>query len=344
MAYPTVADARHRADNAAAKSVSGFGERPRRWSLRKRQVETPAAPVVERSTFPQPDAPTQAIPAPRPYRQVRPSANVHGTHPAHLLFELAHRALDVCADPCTDHRAAYDALVSTWTKLQRGAASEANFDRRTKDNKQAAAAQGATLQDAARRGHDIGPKSPHGRQAVSDIVERALRAPLPESTQVMEQMTPQRLAELDAERAARVSTAPASATSAPAVAASPVRADAPPVPADEVADPGSGKPVPAPLPHRTPHLVAFEARLDGTELKDGDPVKAGDLPELLDGFGPLWLAHRGFWHRIVSARVEGPQVHVTLDGGVTDCPDVDATVHVLHDSDARVLRSGAVDQ
>ena len=329
MAITTVGHDPQHASAAKVKSKSGF------WRRRKsRPVEPQPAP---RSTFPKPEAPTQAIPAPRPYRAVQPSAAVHGTHPAHLLFELAHRALDVCADPKADHRAAFDTLVPVMEKLRKGAASEANFDKRAVVNVLAAGAQGAELFDAAKRGKDIGPQSPRGRQAIDDIVDRALRSPRPEPTEVLEKLTPQKLAEFDETRVEAVS---ATASADPTAVPSPVHTDGatPPVP-DEAAGAAT------PLPQREARLTGIKARFGDDETPlDGEPCKAEQLPALVDAVGPLWMLHRGFWCPIVSALRVGEQVYVTLAGGVTDCPPVGVVVQVLHDADAeRLLRGEAAE-
>lgn len=288
MTYNTVAEARHRADPLPVKPGSGFGEtrRERRSWLRKPK---PPAPTVEHSTFPSPNLPTQVIPAQRqPRPTVKPSATVHGNHPAHLLFAVVHRAIDVCADPKADHRTAYDALAPLMQSLLEGAKAEANFDRRAKDNEAAATAQGATLEDAAKRGHDIGPNSPHGKQAVADIVDRARRAPMPQSTELMSALTPEVLDRLDAgtpvEDVTQTQVLPRVETVAASASPSPVHVPGedlrPPVPGDEeCADPGVDSPLARKvLPHR-PRVTVMPAPMTSGEhpepigLRDARPAR-----------------------------------------------------------------------
>lgn len=271
MAYPSVTDAQHR------------GTRTRRGrGLPWRRPQAPA-PVVEHSPFPDPDLPTQVIPPHRqPRATLKPSATVHGSHPSHLLFAFAHRAMDVCADPKADHRAAYDALAPLMQSLLEGAKAEANFDRRSTENKAAAEAQGATLDDAAKRGHDIGPESPHGMQAVADIVDRAKRAPAPESTALMSKLTPAVLAQLDAGvpvgDVAQTRVLPVVEAVAATVDASPVRVPGDSVrPAiaptdgsdDEEVGPGFYSPLAASvLSRRSPRPVTVMP----APMADGEPV------------------------------------------------------------------------
>lgn len=145
----TLTQRQHRASDGTVKDKSEFGETPRRWWQRKTQP----VPAVERSTFPRPDAPTQAIP-PVPAARTKPA-----TPPQpQVLYRERPVDLDI---------AAYNiALAATNAGLHRSSATKLEED---------LALHLRVLRRLAQKEHDEALKllarSGNGAQAAAQIVE-----------------------------------------------------------------------------------------------------------------------------------------------------------------------------
>lgn len=183
-------------------------------------------------------------------RTVASPTDLDGSHPAYLLRHLAMLALDLEIDPKATFESSVNRLQWAWDMLNERAAEQAALERHSPVNAAEAAADGALLASSARRGKE----SERGPVVAAEIVDRAAKAPFP--TQLQEALTPERLKELDAERAAQVErTAVLPVIESVTVAApvSPVHAHdgiAPAIPdAEEIADPGAAKPLPKRIPH-----------------------------------------------------------------------------------------------
>lgn len=338
--------------------------KPRRTLFRRTRRQESAV-RVEHSPFPQPDRETTVIPAQRHPRPLPPTAAVHGTHPAHLMHEIVHRAMDVCANPKADHRAAYNALAPLINALSQGARSEANFDRRAQANAKAAARAAAPLQSAAQnpdiqlatetavaQDGTVREYLPHTKDA---IVAAAMRASDPRPTELQTKLTPKVLERLDAGESPESIEAGAAAWK-PAVEVTVVATDAqpspvhvpgdqvrPPIPGDagddETADPGADSPLArTTLPHRPRRTDSFPARLD----EHGEPAEGGQVEAVdLAGTSGSYLLHMGDWCLIEGADLVGEQVHIRLASGVRDCPHMTAQVRVLGaDAAERLLAQG----
>lgn len=380
-----------------AKSKSGFGERLRtrlgvraerttpdqivehinaqsRWILGG--VHAAVKPLAESLA-----RQTQTA-APRP---VQGELALYNIHPQPLLRRLAHLAIDLDADQSLGYRDCVARLHDLMEEFSAGARDEfkaqTQYEQRVGRNAVVAAAQGAVLEDAARRGEDIGPDSPHGRQAIGDLNGRSLHASDPAPTALQEPLTPQRLAQMDAERTAVLpvvagreeiqagldSVPLAELAASTEIPPSPVHADgmAPPVPGaegDEDADPGAHSPLArAPLPTRIPHPVVTGPV---PPLAEHDAMRRAlarapfqarlEHGQIADGVrfeakdlaelaeqGPIYLASAGRWEPVHSARVLGDQVNVALERGRTEVLHLAATVHVLSDEDAQRLLDSA---
>jgi hypothetical protein len=187
--------------------------------------------------------------------------DLDGSHPAYLLRHIGMRALDKEIDPELTFQGAVEHLQAAWDMLLERAAAEAAFERHAPVNAAEAAADGALLAAAGRRGKAIGPDSQRGQVVAAEIVDRAVKAPEPTDLQL--KMTPDVLARLDAGEspesveASLTQTAVMPAVEAamvPAAAGSPVHVPgdrvSPAIPdVDEVADPGEHKPLPRRIPY-----------------------------------------------------------------------------------------------
>lgn len=351
----TLADPRHRAGDPQVKSKSEFGETPRKRHWWQRTQETEPTPRV-RSTFPQPDAPTQAIPpVPQPRPKPAPARKPQ------VLYRERPSDLD---------RAVYN-LMGLLTVAGREKWSATRIVAEILDGGEPAGIVRGVGEDEKREAMKLLARNGNGAQAAAQIVETlgeivaaeqkanelpgvsvkahvdtgafgselvavtANQGALSDETTSFQRITP---GMPDPRVQVSVTTVTVDKPVSPVHA--PFDGSTPPIPAedDEVADPGAHNPL-APLPRRTD---SFEARLDEHgALVDGKEIEAGDVPDAAALGGPLWLAHRGRWHQIVAAEHgESEQVAIHLMGGLTDCPHFTAKVHVLPDSEAQALRRG----
>lgn len=281
----TLADSRRRTSERPVKSGSGFLQA---WRARN------TAPIDEGDEPFAPDAQsrwvldavkadlrgelTKVVAALSQHkRTVASPTDLDGSHPAYLLRHLAMLALDLEIDPKATFESSVNRLQWAWDMLNERAAEQAALERHSPVNAAEAAADGALLASSARRGKE----SERGPVVAAEIVDRAAKAPFP--TQLQEALTPERLKELDAERAAQVErTAVLPVIESVTVAApvSPVHAHdgiAPAIPAeDEIADPGAAKPVPLPrrIPQASTHPV-LPADLDLDPYEAVDPTIEG---------------------------------------------------------------------
>ncbi len=342
MAASTVTHNPQHATSVPVKKESRF------WLRRNRPVRETEA---EHDTAPRWDAPTQVIPAPRPVRAAPHLHRTSATDPDEIAIKVGALCFRVLTEKLSSTRF-QELLRVHLEELDKRAGHELAAGQamlRREGNVATAVASVAEVIEAAVK-VEVATGVPAsldtdamgtGLAALSanayDLTEQTLRFPEPLVTDDMP----------DPRVTVKVQTVPATAAGSPVhVPGEDLR---PALPADdEDADSGASSPLArAALPRRPDRLTAFEARLDGSgALLDGDPAQAGDLPALLpmaQESGGLWLAHRGYWHRMRTAQRRGGQVDVTLESGVTDCPDADAVVHVLHDADARTVRGQAVD-
>ena len=155
MAYPSVTQAQHRADDASAKNESGFGETPRRWWQRKTQP----VPAVERSTFPRPDAPTQAIP-PVPTARPQPATPPRPPKPQVLYRER----------PSDLDRAVYN-LMGLLTVAGREKWSATRIVAEILDGGEPAGIVRGVGEDEKREAMKLLARSGNGAQAAAQIVE-----------------------------------------------------------------------------------------------------------------------------------------------------------------------------
>lgn len=274
MTYSTVEDARHRASDAGVKTVSAFGQTPRKrrgWLRGKTQESAPAV-TGARSTFPNPDADTRILP------QIGHSPAACALPPVHRdqstnPDQVAINMIAVCAQSLREHWSStrlMDTLLTHNGELHRRSMREqeggAAIHRRTLAAQQAAmdaAAAIAAVVDAEERAKELGipfeAKIDPGALGAG-LAAMTANAHAPErGTMQFPKLTDDVLAQMDAERGVTVQRVPATATSDPAAVPSPVHTGrdetAPPVPAvdDEDTDPGAAKP----LPKRVPQTIAY---------------------------------------------------------------------------------------
>lgn len=262
MAVSTVTQRQRRVSDAEVNSRSGFlqtlfgkntaqpePDEPNaqsRWLISAVRAELHS--VVKALSKPQ---------EPEKPQPVHGEAALYNTHPKPQLRRLAHLALDLEADPALGFRDCVERLHELMDEFSAGALDEfkaqQQYERRVGRNAVVAAAQGAVLEDAARRGEPIDPRSSHGQQVIGDVAGRALSASDPRPTELQAAMTPEVLARMDAERAARTAVLPVIESVTVAAPVSPVHAHdgiAPAIPdAEEIADPGAAKPLPKRIPY-----------------------------------------------------------------------------------------------
>lgn len=270
----------------------------------------------------------------QPKRTAASPTDLDGAHPAYLLRRLAMLALDLEIDPKVTFEDAVKRLQWAWDMLNERAAGQSAFERHTPVNAAEAAADGALMAAAARRGKPIGPGSERGQVVVAEIVDRAAKAQVP--TELQMAMTPEVLAKLDAERVSATAVLPVIETVTVAGPASPVHVPgADPRPALPV----ESAPLAAPLPRRGEITVL--------PAGDNDPSKSlNPLEEsLLPG---SWVQDEGsdttgrFWWRVLHVRKsigdDGPWTRVEFANGQHRNVDRGKTVTVLNpDAAARML-------
>lgn len=279
MGSSTITQPAQHADPRRVKERSGFSLRA--WLLGRPEAEDEPEPFApdnqarwlhgmmraELSEVVKTLSKPQAVEATRP---VLGDLAVYNIHPQPLLRRLAHLAIDLEADQSLGYRDCVARLHELMDEFSAGALDEfkaqTQYEQRVGRNAVVAAAQGAVLEDAARRGEDIGPDSAHGRQAIGDLTGRAQHASDPEPTAVLPVLTPQALADLDA-------AAPPVEMVATTVKPSPVHGSGddvrPPIP-DEQADPGAYSPLAASVLPRRPLVTVMPAPM--TEGDDPRPV------------------------------------------------------------------------
>lgn len=219
--------------------------------------------------------------------------DLDGSRPAYLLRHLAMLALDLEIDPNLTFSQAVERLQWAWGMLLERAAEQAAFERHTPVNAAEAAADGALLYAAGRRGNPVGPGSQRGQVVAAEIVDRALNAPTPTALQIA--LTDDVLGRLDA------GESPQSVESSMAATAvmSPVRpADGGVQPAipDADADPGD-----RPLPRRI-KVTSFPARMSA---EPGLPVDGSEYPSTQLVVMPgAWMLTGGVWSLVESAAVD----------------------------------------
>lgn len=217
--------------------------------------------------------------------------DLDGSRPAYLLRHLAMLALDKEIDPDITFQGAVEHLQSAWNMLLERAAQQAAFERHAPVNAAEAAADGALLFAAARRGNG----SQRGQVVAAEIVDRALNAPTSTALQVA--LTEEVLERLDAGE-------PAASVEATAVM-SPVRAAdgdvQPALPVDECADPGDRSLPDRPLPKRH-RVVSVPARMSAVPgvPADGSQWEASQLL-VMPG---AWMLTGGVWSLVESAAVD----------------------------------------
>lgn len=304
MAISTVTQAQHRASDTQVNKRSGLWQ-----TLRGKRTDgdEPFAPneqscwVLDQFKTDLRGELTKVVSAlTQPKRTVASPTDLDGSRPAYLLRRLAMLALDLEIDPNVTFEDAVKRLQWAWDMLNQRAAEQAAFERHTPVNAAEAAAHGALLGAAARRGKPIGPRSERGQVAVAEIVDRAVRAPEPTGLQMA--LTPDVLARLDAERVAQTAVLPVVETVTVAQPASAVQVPGsrPPVPDEGEETAGTG--AHQPLPRRTAHpqITVLPVTVD----EDGEtadpmhavtparaPLEAGVwlLDEGAGSTGPVWL-------------------------------------------------------
>lgn len=240
VSQPTVTD-----HQTSSKHAFRADDEPARrgWFRRRRDTDEPFVPSKQsRWVLAGVRAEVRKLTEPAKKPEAKDAAT--GSHPAYLLRELARRALELHEDTSLNHRRCVVELHSIMERFSEGALAEdaiaRSSERRGPQHTDASAAQGKVLFDAGRRGEAIGPDSPRGREAVGDIVARALRTSDPTPTAQFPAITPDMP---DPRIAQPASPDIATGASAPT---SPVHRDsAPPVP-DEPVPTGEA------LPHREP--------------------------------------------------------------------------------------------
>ncbi len=218
--------------------------------------------------------------------------DLDGSRPAYLLRHLAMLALDLEIDPDLTFGQAVERLQSAWNMLLERAAQQAAFERHAPVNSAEAAADGALLFAAARRGNG----SQRGQVVAAEIVDRALSAPTPTALQVA--LTEEVLERLDAGE-------PAASVEATAVM-SPVRPSGgdvrPALPVEECAGSGDRSLLgrgPLPRRHRVVSVPARMSAVPGVPA-DGSQWEASQLL-VMPG---AWMLTGGVWSLVESAAVD----------------------------------------
>lgn len=259
MAVSTVTQPRRRVTDGSVKSRSGFWQ-----TLRgKNSADTGEFEPDEQSTWVLQQvkgelskAVNYVVAKQRENHTVASPTDLDGSHPAYLLRHLAMLALDLEIDPKATFESSVNRMQWAWDMLNERAAEQAALERHTPVNAAEAAADGVLMAAAARRGKESG----RGAVVAAEIVDRAAKAPFP--TELQAALTPDVLAQMDAERAAQVertAVLPVIETVTVGHAATAVHIPGDgshaPVPAedDEVADPGSAKPLPKRVPQSIPY-------------------------------------------------------------------------------------------
>lgn len=271
---------------------------------------------------------------------------VYNTHPTALLRKLAHLAVDLDADQALGTRDCVKALHDVMDELSRAALDEdraqTQYQERVGRHAVVAAAQGAVLEDAARRGEPVGPDSPHGRQVIGDMVGRALHASDPEPTALQVALTPDVLKRLDAgepfgdvaptQVMPVVQVAPATATPSPVHV--PGDALRPPIPHED-ADPGASSSLARQVLPRRPRVTVMS--LPPTGAEGGDPAGLRDVRPAQGEVGECdWVFDDSKGARVLKL-VKG--VAIIYDG---QSEPVGARVFFEAGGDRRVLAQGTV--
>lgn len=275
MAVSTVTQPRRRVTDGSVKSRSGFWQ-----TLRgKNSADTGEFEPDEQSTWVLQQvkgelskAVNYVVAKQRENHTVASPTDLDGSHPAYLLRHLAMLALDLEIDPKATFESSINRLQWAWDMLNERAAEQAALERHTPVNAAEAAADGALLASSARRRKRLGSDAERAQVVAAEIVDRAVKAPEP--TELQMALTPDVLAQMDAERAAQVErTAVLPVIESVTVPApvSPLHApfdgSAPPIPAedDEVADPGAAMPLPRRVPQSIPYGESSQVVTQATE-------------------------------------------------------------------------------
>lgn len=353
MAYPSVTDAQHRASNGRVNDESDFDERPRPWWRRSRATQATAV-AVQHSTFPQPDAPTQAIPAvPGAVPKPQLPQVLYRERPADL--DMAAYNISLAAANAGLHRWSAikleEALAVHLRVLHRLAEQERDEGRRllARSGNGAAAAVRAveTIEGAVQAeeraasvpGVNVSVAVNPGALGKGIVAVTANQGAVQDPTAQFSRLTPELLAELDALHAAASTTpAPVEVTVVDAsplsFPPSPVHLNgAPPIPADadESADPDAHSPLAASVLPRRPLVTVLPAPM--TDGEHPEPIGLhGSCPARGEVNSGDWVFDAGANGADVLKLVRG--VVIVRDG--EDGAPVGARVFFADGSDRRV--------
>lgn len=343
MAYASVGDAKHSANNSNVKTISGNVQRPQHWWQRKQK---PQAAPVERSPFSNPAGDTEIL----PQVQIKPV-----TPP--VLYRERPADLDKAA--CNITLAATASRLHGWSaiKLEEQLAVHMRVvhglaEQERAEGRKLLARNGNGPQAARLIAENLG-EIVSAEQKANELPGVTVKAAidtgalgseltavtanahdLSDATMTFQPITPDM-----ADPRVRVSVATVTVDGPASPVHVPGDGTTPPLPddADETADPGARKP----LPKRVPHpLTSFPARMntDGTPI-DGTSALAGDLPGAKPG---AWLLdENNTWSLITDAVLDtdGKRVTTNLAKGLTVSPRCDVRVWLLAADEARRLRS-----
>ena len=288
MGITTVTHAPQHASGANAKTESGSGQRRRGGWLHRKQP-APQPPTVEHSTFPRPDAPTQAIPAPRPYRPVAPAYRSPETDAGDLAINIAGIAVWAAKNNIPSAQFLRE-LDSNLTELTRRAETEQHAADVIARRNQAAAEQAArvarAIEDAVAA--EDASKNVPGVAVYAEVDPQAMGKGLGalsvnahrvhDKTMVgLTPITPDMPDPRVTVTAAEVETVPATAGTDPAG-----------VPGVHAPIPDEAPATATPLPHREPQpeITVLPAAVDGD----------GEVRDPMDGVVPARTElHAGVW-------------------------------------------------
>lgn len=292
MVTTTVDHDRSHASTRSVKNEPGFSVKAWLFGRREEPEPRPVAPdaqfrwmigAVRGAVRAELQEVAKALAPPSaPPRPVQGDLAIYNIHPRALLRRLQHLAVDLDADPSLGTRDCFKALHEVLDEFSHAALDEdeaqGQYEKRVGRNAAVSMAQGAVVEDAARRGEPIGPDSAHGRQVIGDMVGRALHASDPRPTALQVALTPDVLERLDAGEPIEdvaptqvmptVEAVPASAGASPVHIPGDDLRPALPVEDEQDADPGASPPPARTALPRRPRVTVMPA-----------PMTSGEHPE-----------------------------------------------------------------